>query len=66
LIQKKTGSPVRPTGAIFRLKALLSRSGRWFSYRNIWLVYLTWIVLCIRGLNPRPIDGKVEKPYKTR
>jgi len=39
LIQKKTG--------FFWLKALLSRSGRWFGNRNIWLVYLTWIVTCL-------------------
>ena len=56
LIQKKTGS--------FWLKALLSRSGRWFGFRNIFyavradcirLVYLTWIVFCMRGSNPRII-----------
>ena len=35
-----------------RIKALLSRSGRWFG-AGTWLVYLTWIASRMRGRTPR-------------
>ncbi len=65
LIQKKTGSPVCPakqTGPISGSKHYYPAPDAGSSFRDMchslkWhgLVYLTWIVFCIRGSNPRVI-----------